>query len=70
MGSMGKFVAASDITLALAKGESPSHIDDAITISDVEEVARKRLPGPVYDYYASGSDEQQALRRNVDAFSR
>jgi (S)-2-hydroxy-acid oxidase len=44
--------------------------DDPITVSEVEQLARMRLPKAVYDYYSSGTDDQYALRRNVDSFSR
>ena len=44
-------------------------LDDPITISEVEQLARRRLPKAVYDYYSCGADDQYALRRNVDAFS-
>jgi len=41
-----------------------------ITIEDLEDIARQKLPQNVYDYYASGSDDQVCLRRNREAFSR
>jgi (S)-2-hydroxy-acid oxidase len=44
--------------------------DDPITVAEVEFLARKRLPKAVYDYYACGSDDQDALKRNIDAYSR
>ncbi|KAL1305505.1 hypothetical protein AAFC00_002377 [Neodothiora populina] len=44
--------------------------EDPITISEVASIAQRKLPSNVYDYYACGSDEQQALRRNVREFDR
>jgi hypothetical protein len=44
--------------------------DDPITVQEVELLARKRLPKAVYDYYACGADDQDALKRNLDAFTR
>lgn len=44
-------------------------LEDPITISEVEQLARRRLPKAVYDYYSCGADDQYALRRNIDAFS-
>jgi (S)-2-hydroxy-acid oxidase len=45
-------------------------LDDPITVLEVEELARRRLPKDLYDYYACGADDQCALTRNIDAFSK
>lgn len=37
---------------------------DPITIDQVEALAQQELPDQVYDYYASGSDDQKALKSN------
>ena len=34
------------------------------------KLAREKLPKMVYDYYASGSEDQWTLNENRDAFSR
>ena len=44
--------------------------EDPITIDEFEQIARSKLPGNVYDYYASGSDQQKALKRNYTAYDR
>jgi (S)-2-hydroxy-acid oxidase len=44
--------------------------EDPITIGEFEDIARSKLPKNVYDYYASGADEQKALERNNTAFDR
>jgi (S)-2-hydroxy-acid oxidase len=59
-------VVASSREQAL-KSNAPT-LDDPITVSEVEELARRRLPKNVYDYYACGADDQYALTRNIDAF--
>ncbi|KAH7324156.1 S-2-hydroxy-acid oxidase [Stachybotrys elegans] len=41
-----------------------------LTLDEVEAVARNKLPRHVYDFYAAGSDQQKALARNREAFSR
>jgi (S)-2-hydroxy-acid oxidase len=41
-----------------------------ITVNDFERYAKKHLPKSVYDYYASGAEEQITLQRNRDAYSR
>lgn len=46
------------------------HATKPITIEDLETIARRKLPQNVYDYYASGSDDQNCLRRNREAFDR
>ena len=43
---------------------------DPITLQEVEGLAHKRLPKAVFDYYACGADDQNALQRNIDAFTR
>jgi len=58
---------------ALSKQCLPSSApvsEDFITVSEVENLARERLPRAVYDYYACGLDDQYALTRNIDAFSQ
>jgi len=41
-----------------------------ITIDELEAIAKQKLPSNVYNYYASGSDDQKCLKRNCDAFDR
>ncbi|PGH32653.1 (S)-2-hydroxy-acid oxidase [[Emmonsia] crescens] len=45
-------------------------IEDPITIAELAVLAQKRLPKQVWDYYASGADEENAIRRNRSAFDR
>ncbi|OAT04337.1 FMN-dependent alpha-hydroxy acid dehydrogenase [Blastomyces gilchristii SLH14081] len=44
--------------------------EDPITIAELAILAQKKLPKQVWDYYASGADEENALRRNRSAFDR
>ncbi|KAI5262808.1 FMN-dependent dehydrogenase [Aureobasidium subglaciale] len=41
-----------------------------ITVTEIEEIAKTRLPKNVYDYYSCGADEQKALARNLYMFDR
>lgn len=41
-----------------------------LTLDEIEAAARDKLPRHIYDFYASGSDNQRALARNRNAFSR
>lgn len=41
---------------------------EPITISDMREIAKKRLPRQVWDYYTTGADDEQTVRRNEAAF--
>ncbi|KAF5968888.1 L-lactate dehydrogenase (cytochrome) [Fusarium coicis] len=41
-----------------------------LTLHQVELAAKAKLPQHIYEFYASGSDDEGALRRNVDAFNR
>ncbi|OOF91242.1 hypothetical protein ASPCADRAFT_518806 [Aspergillus carbonarius ITEM 5010] len=43
---------------------------DPLTIHEVEQAAKARLPAHIYEFYASGSDQQNALIRNEKAFNR
>ena len=48
-----------------AGGGGPSAPDDGIhTVADIEQLARARLPGPVWDYIAGGSGEEITLAAN------
>ena len=40
-----------------------------VTVDDFEAAARDRPPKMAYDYYRSGADEEQTLRRNRDVWS-
>ncbi|KAF5967085.1 putative L-lactate dehydrogenase (cytochrome) [Fusarium bulbicola] len=41
-----------------------------LTLHEVELAAKAKLLQHIYEFYASGSDDEKALRRNVDAFNR
>ena len=41
-----------------------------VSIKDFEKRAKLNLPKFVYDYYSSGSTEEQTLKDNCDAFKR
>jgi 4-hydroxymandelate oxidase len=41
---------------------------DALNIAELEALARARLPKMVWDYYASGADDERCVRRNCDAY--
>lgn len=40
------------------------------SISDLRALARRRLPGPVFDYVEGGADEELSLVLNLEAFRR
>ncbi|XP_058731875.1 glycolate oxidase 1-like isoform X1 [Vicia villosa] len=44
---------------------------DLITnVSEFEAIAKQKLPKMIYDYYASGAEDQWTLKENRNAFSR
>ncbi|KAH8429194.1 alpha-hydroxy acid oxidase [Aspergillus melleus] len=49
--------------------DTPQH-PNPLTVTEVEQIARDKLPKHIYEFYASGSDEQKALVRNEKAFDR
>ena len=42
----------------------------AASVADLRSIARRRLPGGVFDYIDGGAEDEIALRRNADAFHR
>ncbi|CAO2823397.1 unnamed protein product [Amaranthus hypochondriacus] len=45
-------------------------IMEMTNISEYEKLAKERLPKMIYDYYASGAEDQWTLQENTNAFSR
>ena len=39
-------------------------------VSEYEAIAKQKLPKMVFDYYASGAEDQWTLQENRNAFSR
>ncbi|RWW00603.1 hypothetical protein GW17_00036428 [Ensete ventricosum] len=39
-------------------------------VCEYEEIAKRKLPKMIYDYYASGAEDQWTLKENRNAFSR
>ncbi len=46
------------------------YVVEPINIAEYEALAAERLAPMVWDYYRSGSDDEQTLRANHDAFGR
>lgn len=47
----------------------PHGVSSLFSAADFERAARRRLPRFVYDFVAGGAGNEQALRRNADAFA-
>ena len=45
------------------------HINDCINFDDFRKLAKKKLPSPIFHYIDGGSDDEETLRRNTDAFN-
>ena len=43
---------------------------DCHNFNDFRELARRRLPGPIFDYIAGGADDEVTLRQNTASFER
>ena len=43
---------------------------DCHNFYDFRELARQRLPGPIFDYIAGGADDEATLRQNTASFER
>ncbi|XP_054801092.1 glycolate oxidase 1-like [Prosopis cineraria] len=44
--------------------------DEITNVTEYEAIAKEKLPKMIYDYYASGAEDQWTLRENRFAFSR
>ena len=47
-------------------GQGP--LSDCACVSDLEAIARRRLPRAIYDYYAGGAEDETTLAANLAAF--
>lgn len=45
-------------------------LTDCYNTADFRELARRRLPGPIFHYIDGGADDEVTLRRNTEAFER
>lgn len=45
-------------------------LENITNVTEFEPIAREKLPKMVYDYYASGAEDQWTLQENRNAFSR
>jgi 4-hydroxymandelate oxidase len=43
---------------------------EILNLHELEDLARARLPTVVWDYYASGADDERCVRRNQEAFAQ
>ena len=50
--------------------EVPSPLESCACVTDLEAIARERLPKGVYDYYAGGAEDEQTVEGNREAFRR
>lgn len=60
------FTANANMPHAHSNPEMP----DPITIADVREIAQKRLDPAAWDYYITGADGEQTVRRNETIFKK
>jgi len=45
-------------------------LNDCFNFHDFQELARRRVPGPIFNYIAGGADDEVTLRRNTAAFEQ
>jgi L-lactate dehydrogenase (cytochrome) len=48
----------------------PSELAHCHNIADVRELARRRLPGPIFHYLDGAAEDEVTARRNTDAFDQ
>lgn len=44
-------------------------IDSCNNIHDIQRLAKRKLPAPIYHYLEGGADDEWSLQRNMDAFN-
>jgi L-lactate dehydrogenase (cytochrome) len=47
---------------------APANLDACFSIFDLRELARRRLPAPIFHYMDGGAEDEATLRRNTAAF--
>jgi len=45
-------------------------LDNCVTIDDLQRLAKRRLPAPMFEYLRGGAEDERALRNNREAYSR
>src|SRR6201990_3588496 len=50
--------------------EEPVRIDRCNNIGDFRSMARRRLPGPIFNYIDGAADDEVTYRRNTESFER
>jgi L-lactate dehydrogenase (cytochrome) len=51
-----------------ARGNQPRNLGECHSISDLRELARRRLPRPIFHYVDGAAEDEITLRRNTGAF--
>src|SRR5262245_38051419 len=46
------------------------HLDDCVNFHDFRELARRRLPGPLFNYIDGAADDEFTYRQNSASFER
>jgi L-lactate dehydrogenase (cytochrome) len=54
--------------IALAPTER--RLRSAVSVADLRRIARRRLPGGVFDYIDGAAEDERSARANIDAFSK
>lgn len=52
-----------------AESKAPK-MPDPITIADVREIAQQRLDPAAWEYYITGADDEQSVRRNEEIYKK
>ena len=45
------------------------NINDCLNYDDFRKLAKKKLPAPIFHYIDGGSDDEETLKRNTEAFN-
>jgi L-lactate dehydrogenase (cytochrome) len=48
--------------------KTPRRLNQCFNIADLRDLARRRLPNPIFEYLDGGAEEEFTLRRNTSAF--
>jgi L-lactate dehydrogenase (cytochrome) len=64
------FYSRARLLTTLREGEHKMRLRDCHNFHDFRALARRRLPGPIFDYIDGAADDEATLRQNTASFER
>ncbi|TYI09751.1 hypothetical protein ES332_A09G094800v1 [Gossypium tomentosum] len=70
LSTLSRFLETAKDNFVFAENIVEKEMEMITNVSEYEVIAKEKLPKMVYDYYASGAEDQWTLKENRNAFSR